>query len=109
EASGSHEVPDPIRVSGMPRGPAFISMGCGMSICARSGDAAPAMSNSKSLRISILLKPKSKARAARATQPHYGWDGRPRLEAVERAVGRSRKRTWCLVLELPYAMRHAGR
>src|SRR2546425_12056237 len=46
EASGSHDVPDPIRVSGMPRGPAGISMGCCMCICARSGDATPATSAS---------------------------------------------------------------
>src|ERR1041385_1980005 len=42
EASGSQEVPDPSRASGMPRGPALICIGCCMSICALSGPAGPA-------------------------------------------------------------------
>src|SRR6266487_4518059 len=63
EASGSEEVPDPIRVSGMPRGPARISMECRMSICARSGDAAPAISTSKSLRMPRSPQAKVEKRA----------------------------------------------
>src|SRR5437588_5059138 len=47
----------------MPRGPAFISMGCCMCICARSGDAAPAMSTSKNLRMS--RSPQAKVASAR--------------------------------------------
>src|SRR2546425_5944589 len=54
-----------------------------------------------------LLKPKSKARAARATRTHYAWHDLLRLEAVARAVGRGRKRRWSLVPELPYGVRHA--
>src|SRR6266511_4394172 len=92
--SGSQEVPDPIRVSGMPRGPAGISMGCCISICARSGDATPAASASAAateplriLRISTSPQAKVEARVARAARTHCAWDDRLRLEAVARGVG----------------------
>src|SRR5439155_20132425 len=42
EASGSHEVPDPCRVSGMPSGPSVMDIGCCMCICERAGDGPPA-------------------------------------------------------------------
>src|SRR2546422_4602073 len=48
-----------------------------------------------------LLKPKSKARAARATRTHYAWHDLLRLEAVARAVGRRRERTGSFGPELP--------
>src|SRR5438309_5635551 len=73
EASGSHDVPEPIRDSGIPRGPSFIFIECCISICARSGHAAQAMSASNSLRISGSLEPKSSARRTRgASTLHLG-------------------------------------
>jgi len=70
DASGSQEVPEPIRDSGMPRGPSFISIECCISICARSGHVAQAMSASKSLRMSEILSSQSRKRAPHGRRGH---------------------------------------